>query len=233
MKILSISDVELPFIYSPQIQERFKDTDLVISCGDLSYFYLEYIVSTLNRPMYYVRGNHAYDVEYGVAGERSHVWGATDLHRKVTSDAGLLLAGIEGCLVYNGGRFQYTQGDMWASVLSLAPVLLLNRLRYGRYLDVFVSHAPPWGIHDLKDLPHQGIKAFRWLIDVFKPSLFLHGHIHVYRSGSTMATQVGSTMVINTFGFQETMIEKGKLIFPIHSTSQGAGDKGVKEISHA
>ncbi len=58
MKILSVSDVELGFISGPRVLERFKDIDLILSCGDLSYFYLEYIESMLNRPLYYVHGNH-------------------------------------------------------------------------------------------------------------------------------------------------------------------------------
>ncbi|MEM5776020.1 MAG: hypothetical protein AAGU05_13545, partial [Anaerolineaceae bacterium] len=63
MKILSISDVELGIIYSSQIAERFYDVDLVISCGDLPYYYLEYVISALNVPLYHVRGNHASKVE--------------------------------------------------------------------------------------------------------------------------------------------------------------------------
>ncbi len=228
MKILSVSDVELSFIYSPLILKRFKDIDLIISCGDLSYFYLEYIVSMLNQPLYFVRGNHANDVEYGVAGERSSPWGGVDINRRVVNHAGLLMAGIEGSLEYNKGPYQYSQGDMWSYVLSLAPALLLNRMRYGRFLDVFVSHAPPWGIHDQVDRPHQGIKAFRWLIDVFKPSLFLHGHIHVYRSDTATVTQVGSTMVINSYGFREAIFDHGILILP-----GIRGDEPLKEVSNA
>lgn len=207
MKILSLSDIELGFIYSPQVLERFTDIDLVISCGDLSYFYLEYIVSMLNKPMYFVRGNHARDVEYGTAGERRAPWGAVDLHRKVINHSNLLLAGMEGSLMYNNGPYQYTQGEMWMKVLSLVPALLVNRMRYGRFLDIFVSHAPPKGIHDMDDLPHQGIKAFRWLIAAFKPSIFLHGHIHIYRSDTSLVTRVGKTTVINSYGFHETIID--------------------------
>jgi uncharacterized protein len=228
VKILSVSDVELGFIYSPLILKRFTDIDLVISCGDLSYFYLEYIETMLNRPLFYVHGNHAHDVEYGVAGERSAPWGGINLNHAVVNHSGLLLAGIEGSVMYNHGPYQYTQGEMWGLVLSMAPALLMNRIRYGRFLDVFVSHAPPWGIHDLDDLPHNGIKAFRWLIKVFKPSLFLHGHVHIYRSDAATSTRVGSTMVVNTYGFHQATIEKGVLIFP-----ENAGGEKVKEVSNA
>jgi Icc-related predicted phosphoesterase len=206
MKILSVSDVELGFIYSPRVAERFKDVDLIISCGDLSYFYLEYMVSMLNKPLFFVRGNHAHEVEFGTAGERRAPWGGMDLHRKAINHSNLLIAGIQGSMMYNRGPYQYTQGEMWLNIFSLVPALLMNRVRFGRYLDIFVSHAPPKGIHDMDDLPHQGIKAFRWLISAFKPAIYFHGHIHVYRSDAPVVTRVENTMVINTYGFHETVI---------------------------
>lgn len=205
MKLLTVSDKEVSLIYSPQIRQRFEDVDLAVSCGDLSYYYLEYIVSSLDIPLYYVRGNHAKAVEYGCAGPREAPWGAVDLHRKVVYDSksGLLMAGIEGSLRYNKGPHQYTQPEMWSMVLQLVPALLWNKLRYGRYLDVFVTHAPPWGIHDQNDRAHQGVKAFNWLIKTFQPTLHIHGHIHVYTPMVTTETMVGNTMVLNTFGYRK------------------------------
>lgn len=208
MRVLSVSDTEIGFIYSPMIVDRFQNTDLVISCGDLPYYYLEYILSMLNVPLYYVRGNHASKIEFTTGGERTYPWGAVDLHQHVIEDdTGLLLAGLEGSIQYNNGPYQYTQGQYWSKAFRLVPGLMINKLRTGRYLDVLVTHAPPWKIHDADDLPHQGIKAFRWLIDVFKPKFHLHGHIHVYRQDTITQTRVGATQVINTFGFHEMEIE--------------------------
>jgi Icc-related predicted phosphoesterase len=73
---------------------------------------------------------------------------------------------------------------------------------YGRYLDLFVSHAPAWGIHDGPDFPHVGIKAFRWLIQTFKPQFHLHGHIHVYNPATVTETKLGNTTVLNTYGYK-------------------------------
>lgn len=204
MKILAVSDIELGFIYNLQVAQRFKDTDILFGCGDLPYYYLEFLVSMLDKPLYYVRGNHANSIEITTAGERSSPWGGFDLHRKVIrTESGLLLAGIEGCNRYNKGDHQYTQAEMWHMVLKMVPSLLYNRIRYGRYLDIFVTHAPPWQIHDMDDLPHQGIKAFRWLIQVFQPRYHLHGHIHVYHNNAVTQTQVGNTTVINCYGYKE------------------------------
>ena len=55
-KLLAVSDVESQYIYRAVGGQKFKDLDFVISCGDLPYYYLEYIVSLTNRDMYYVRG---------------------------------------------------------------------------------------------------------------------------------------------------------------------------------
>lgn len=207
VKILSLSDILLSFIYSPQVVSRFQDIDMIIGCGDLPYYYLEYVGNALDAPLYYVRGNHASPIEYTSAGERTHPLGGVDLHRKSVYDSGLLLAGVEGSLRYKPGPYQYTQSEMWGHVLGLVPYLLKNKLFHGRYLDIFVTHAPPWGIHDQPDLPHQGIKAFHWLIKVFKPSYHFHGHIHVYRPETTTLTQCWQTKVINTYGYVETVIE--------------------------
>jgi uncharacterized protein len=205
MKILAVSDVEVDMIYSPMVVQRFKDVDLIIGCGDLPYYYQEYIVSMLNRPLYYVHGNHApYQAEYGDETSRDHPWGGVNLHRRVIRDhTGLLLAGIEGSLNYNEGPHQYTQEKMWSMAFALVPRLLFNRIFFGRYLDILVTHAPCWQIHDKEDLPHQGIKAFRWLVDTFKPAYHLHGHIHIYQQYEITETLFGSTRVINTYGYKQ------------------------------
>ena len=202
MKLLAVSDVEIPMLYSPLIVERFKDVALLISCGDLPYYYIEYMVTMLNVRCYFVRGNHASKREFGVAGTRKYPWGAVDLHGKCKEDeSGLLLAGLEGSLRYNTGAYQYTQSQYWEMVLALTPRLLMNRLSQGRYLDIFVSHAPPWQVHDDNDPAHRGIKAFRWLIKVFKPSYLLHGHIHVYRRDTVTRSLIDETTVQNVFGY--------------------------------
>lgn len=207
-KTLSLSDVIVQFIYSPHIRQRFSEVDFVIGCGDLPYYYLEYVISSLNVPLFFVRGNHDKEIEYSVAGNRKGPLGGTDLHRRTFRHNSVLLAGIEGSLRYRKGLFQYTQGEMWTHVFALLPGLFGNKLKYGRYLDVFVTHAPPQGIHDDKDLAHQGINAFRWLIKVFQPAYHFHGHIHIYRPDTVMETCFENVQVINTFGYRETSLSR-------------------------
>jgi hypothetical protein len=154
MKALAVSDVEVGIIYSTAIRERFKDARLAVSCGDLPLDYLEYIMSSLDIPMYFVFGNHAHTINNREKDYEPGPWGAINLNGRVYRDeTGLLLAGVEGCLQYNYGPHQYSQWEMWGKVFSLIPKLVYNRLRYGRFLDVFITHAPPWKIHDQPDLP--------------------------------------------------------------------------------
>lgn len=207
MKVLSLSDKTLPFIYSPQIRERFGDVDLILGCGDLPYSYLEYSMSALDVPLFFVRGNHDKVVEYHTWGQRTAPAGGFNLHKRATEYRGLLLAGVEGSVRYRPGQFQYSQQEMFRHVLGLVPSLLTNRLLSGRFLDVFVSHAPPDGINDAGDYPHQGIKAFRWLLKVFRPAYHFHGHVHIYRPDTPVHTRFGTTLVVNTFGFQETELD--------------------------
>jgi len=203
MKALVVSDVVTPLIYSPQIRQRFSHINLVFGCGDLPYYYQEYIVSLLDVPLYFVRGNHDKEIEYGSGAIRRAPGGGIDLHRRVINYRGLLIGGVEGSLRYREGPFQYSQFQMWKHVISLIPMLFKNRVLYGRYLDVFVTHAPPIGIHDQDDLTHRGIEAFRWLIKVFKPAIHLHGHIHVIMPNTITVTHVDHTTVINGYGFRE------------------------------
>jgi Icc-related predicted phosphoesterase len=205
IRVLSVSDRIEELIYSPNIRNRFTDVEFVISCGDLPHFYVEYIVSTLDKPVFYVRGNHTKKLEYAESGPRAAPLGAIDLHRRVYDHAGVLLAGVEGSIRYKPGPYQYTQQQMWFHVFSLIPGMISNRIRTGRFLDIFVTHASPWGINDADDWPHQGIKAFRWLIEVFSPRYHLHGHIHLYGPDAERIVKHRNTEVINTYGYRNNL----------------------------
>ncbi len=200
MKILTISDQIDPQVYSDRLSDRYGDVEFVISCGDLSYMYLEYILTVLNRPMYYVHGNHDPVQEHNMGEPRPYPFGGINIHRKIIRKHDLLLAGVEGSILYNRRTpYQHSQASMWNHVFRLVPGLIYNRLFFGRYLDIFVTHAPPRGVHEGADWTHQGINAFRWLINIFKPAFHFHGHIHYYRPDDAVETLVGETTVINTY----------------------------------
>ncbi len=203
MTILAVSDIESAYLGSSRLKERFPRVNLIISCGDLPFDYLESIADRLNAPLYYVSGNHQTSLMSG-RGRRNAPTGGINLHDRAYSDpGGILLAGFQGSLRYNYGPNQYSQFEMWLQVMQVIPHLWMNRVRCGRYLDVLVTHAPGWQIQDREDLPHQGFKAFRWLLKTFKPRLHLHGHVHIVRSSEPVQTVFQQTLVVNTCGWRE------------------------------
>jgi hypothetical protein len=210
MRVLAVSDKVEPVLYSSVVNERIGPVDLILSCGDLPFYYTEYLTSVVNRPCYYVFGNHGREIEFqgGNWSEKRSPQGAVDLHKRTIREKGLLLAGLEGSIRYNDApRYQYTEQGMTLNILELAPKLLFNKLRYGRYLDVLVAHSPPWGIHDQPDRAHQGFKCFLPFMRIFKPRYLLHGHIHLYRLGSVTKTRYYETDIINVYPFQVLDLE--------------------------
>ena len=69
-KILAVTDQVVDSLHSPNVKNRFGDVDLIISCGDLPYGYLDYLVTVLGKPLYFVHGNHDRDYEYTETGRR-------------------------------------------------------------------------------------------------------------------------------------------------------------------
>ncbi|MCL4378325.1 MAG: hypothetical protein M1409_08110 [Actinobacteria bacterium] len=111
MKILIISDKVIDHIYSNTIQDRLKDLDFIISCGDLPDYYLEFIVSTLNKPLFYVMGNHNENAVYGESNSFSGMKedlleGCINLDGKIIEYKNVILMGLEGSMKYCGGRYQ-------------------------------------------------------------------------------------------------------------------------------
>ena len=58
MKILCVSDQIDPLIYSVNAQKNFPDVDAVLCAGDLPMDYVDFIVTVLNKPTYFIFGNH-------------------------------------------------------------------------------------------------------------------------------------------------------------------------------
>jgi Icc-related predicted phosphoesterase len=205
MKILTVSDRVEALIYSPAIKRYFADVDLVLGCGDLPSYYLEFIVTMLGGPLFYVVGNHASEVKkrYAPAEAWEYPEGCENIDGRVVRYRKLLIAGLEGSMRYNDNLcFQYTEQEMIQKVWGLVPSVMLNRLRYRRYLDILITHAPPQGIHDKPDLCHRGFRAFLAFMDRFRPHYLIHGHVHVYHPDEATETVYRDTRVINTYGYR-------------------------------
>jgi len=209
LKILCISDQIDPQVYSPQIKERFADIDLILAAGDLPLDYLDFIISTLNKPLFFVFGNHhTEDLKHYrkvwndpmLQEDRNYMGcGAIHVGTKVKTEDGLILAGLGGSMRYNNGSNQFTDLEMYLEIFKIIPRLLWNRITYGRYVDILLTHAPPRGIHDKKDKCHLGFKAYLWFMKVFKPKYLVHGHIHLYDLADVRSTKWKDTTIINAY----------------------------------
>ena len=224
MRILTVSDKVEPVLYGPHIRDRVGHVDLVLACGDLPYYYLEYVVGLLDAPLFYVHGNHDQVIARtmsGIPAAGSTISWGTDLHVRPVEHRGLLLAGLEGCRRYSPKRpFQYTEAEMRWQAMQLGLKLWANRLRYGRFVDILITHAPPRGIHDDEDVPHQGFESYLAFMRAHRPRLLIHGHQHVYnRNAATMETQFEDTLVVNTYGYRVIELEQKGSGWRIASTA--------------
>ncbi len=207
MKILAVSDQVIERIYTLTSQGHFQGTDIIIGCGDLPYTYLEYLVSILNVPMVYVPGNH--DPEYNPRFTTTRAEGGSNLDLKRARVKGLLIAGLGGSVKYHpDGVNQHTQAEAFQRAARLMPGLLVNRLRYGRALDILITHSPPFGIHDDDTQAHTGLKAINWLLRWAHPRYHFHGHTHFFRQNlEDSVTKLGPTTIMNIFPYKIIEIE--------------------------
>jgi Icc-related predicted phosphoesterase len=203
MKILTVSDQIVESIYSEAVKQQFGNVDLVLACGDLPPYYLEFIVTMLNVPLLYVFGNHDQGIYTSNGQFKQEPTGCINVDERVVKVKGLLIGGLEGSMRYSGqGNHQYSEQDMLWKALRITPALWWNRLRHGRFLDILITHAPPYGIHDDTDLCHTGFRAFLRMMDIYHPRYLIHGHQHVYSPHTAIRTTYRDTQVVNTYGYQ-------------------------------
>lgn len=218
MKILVVADKVQDYIYSPGLKERMPEVELVLSCGDLPFYYLEFIVSSLNVPLLYVFGNHNPFEYLGRTSEQQMAdlvrkmhdpvgqinWapeGCINVDERVVHYKGLLVGGLEGSMRYRpDGLHQYSEAQMQRKIARMFLWLMYTQLRWGRLLDILITHAPPYRIHDGQDLAHRGFKAFLSFMDRFQPRYLIHGHRHVYHLQRPEVTPYHQTTVINVYG---------------------------------
>ena len=201
IQILAVSDQVVDRLYSPHIKKMFPDIDFILSCGDLPFYYLEYMLDVLNVRMYFVHGNHDPEIEINDRGNRRQPWGAENIHCRIIEQKGVIILGFEGAIRYSNAKHQYTQFEVWMQVLRMVPPLLWKRIIRGRFLDFLITHSPALGLGDADDPAHIGFKAYRWLLKVFKPRYHLHGHVHVYDRNDRKPRIFHETTILNVSSF--------------------------------
>ncbi|MFL0268493.1 metallophosphoesterase family protein [Candidatus Clostridium radicumherbarum] len=190
MKILLVSDEESPFIWDFFQPEKFRDIDLIISCGDLDAKYLSFLVTMIKAPLFYVPGNH--DVRY----INEPPEGCDNIDGNLVKFKNLRILGLGGSHKYSNASCQYTEKEMGRRILKLQPKLFLNK-----GFDILVTHAPAFGIGDENDSCHRGFKSFINLMDKYSPSFFFHGHVHLNYGRKPRFNKYKNTKIINAYEY--------------------------------
>ena len=192
MKILLISDTEERSLWddwTASTAERLADVELILSAGDLKAEYLEFLVTMLNVPLVYVRGNHdgMYDENPpegcedadGRLVEVECGWGS--FRQKVR------ILGLGGSMRYKDeAPDMYTEHEMEARIKRAERDIRKHRLtdsllsiirqdskdgvekeQFG--FDILLTHAPCRGYGDMEDLPHMGFECFNDLLNKYSP----------------------------------------------------------------
>lgn len=220
MRILCVSDIIDKYLYESENSIEIKP-DLVVSCGDLPKHYLEFLMSKFNVPLFFVHGNHDNFTEEYEHDKQKHLligignsqfdfnikydykryFAGTNVDGKLVKFQNLYFIGFEGSNKYNNSKYQYSEEEMRIKVKNTYWKLYLNKLMKNRYVDIVITHAPPFGIHDKEDLPHRGFKIFLEFIERFKPKYLLHGHIHRYDLREKRIEEYKGTKIINCYGY--------------------------------
>ncbi|NBD25399.1 metallophosphoesterase family protein [Paenibacillus glycinis] len=191
MKILVVSDEESTYIWDYFDRERFRDVELIISCGDLKAEYLSYLVSMIPVPLLYVHGNH--DTKYAAAPPE----GCECIEDRIVRCRGLRIMGLGGSYRYSPGTHQYSERQMSRRIAKRKP-----RLWLGKGVDILVTHAPAYKLGDGEDLCHRGFQCFVDFMDRYKPKLLLHGHQHLNYGRNQRVHHYQDTRIINAFGYR-------------------------------
>lgn len=188
MRILAVSDVTADRYYRFYHPGCLDEFDLILSCGDLSPEYIEFLVTMAHCPLIYVHGNHD-------EGNKREPEGCICADSRLVEVNGLRILGLGGSYRYRDGKYMYTEKEMNRRVRCLMPQLK----RHGGF-DILLTHAPAYGLNDLDTLPHRGFMCYNTLLDKFEPRYFIHGHIHLnYGYRIPQISQRGKTTVINAF----------------------------------
>ncbi len=210
VRILAVSDEVAEHLWTVEVNQY--QPDLVVSCGDVPFDLLDWIVGVTEAPLVFVPGNHDPDLGGYRQTRRGLVlragipvtppWpaGAINVDGQVLDVAGVRVAGLGGSIRYERGPNQYTARQQAHRVRRL--IARARRRRPLARVDIVMAHAPIAGIGDAgaDDPVHGGFPAFRRLVVALEPALFLHGHVD--GAARRADHRLGATRIVNVFDHQ-------------------------------
>lgn len=195
IRFLAASDIEEPSLEHAANRESLGSLDGILGCGDLDPEWLAFLADAFNAPLVYVRGNHDRGGEWEEPPLRVPAWLEAG---RVDRLAGIAVVGLGWPGVLEAGN-RRRPWLAWRQALAIAARALRRRLTLRSEPFVVISHVPPAGIGDAPDLYHRGFGAYRWLLGVLDPPVWVHGHTTT-ASVTSLVEQSGSTAVANATG---------------------------------
>jgi len=171
MKILAFTDIHESKSKIDQILKKSKDVDLLICCGDFTYFEndLKGVIKALakaNKPTIILHGNHEYAPNVKAICEK--------YDNMIFLNDSLYTFGNLQFFAHGGGGFSYTDKKLEVIAKKIEPKLDKSKKL------IFITHAPPYGTKlDLLPFPgHVGCQSIVKVIIDLKPVIHLSGHLH-------------------------------------------------------
>ena len=208
MKLLLIADNEEKYLWddwNQNTRKKLSDVDLILSAGDLNANYLEFLVTMLNVPLVYVRGNH--DGNYDKKPPEGCIDADGDIVEvacgKGAAKEKIRILGLGGSMKYKDySDDMYTEEEMAWRIARLNKVFLRERLKGKTGFDILLTHAPCKGYGDMEDIAHTGFDCFNRLLDKYRPKLHVYGHVHKeYGQIESTMTHPSGTLLINASGY--------------------------------
>lgn len=189
MKILAIADEEEKYLWDYYQPGRLDDIDLILSAGDLDARYLSFLVTMARCPLLYVHGNH--DHYETVSPE-----GCDCVEDMIYTYRGIRILGLGGSIRYNPGPHQYTQQEMKRRCRRL-----WWKIRKHQGFDILLTHSPAFDLGDDQSSPsHIGFTAFNQMMERYRPSYMVHGHVHLnYGYQMPRWQSCGETKILNAY----------------------------------
>jgi Icc-related predicted phosphoesterase len=189
VKILVLADIESKYLWDFFEKSKLDGIDLILSAGDLSHEYLEFLANFAKVPILYIHGNH--DTKY----LKTPPLGCICIDDDIYEYNGLRIMGLGGSMCYNYGHFQFTEKEMRHRYYKLKPKIWRKK-----GVDILLTHSPAKGFHDGSDMPHMGFTCFNTILQKYEPKLFVHGHVHMtYGRDFKREAMYNNTRVINAF----------------------------------
>lgn len=191
IRALAVADEESSFIWDHFDRARFRGVDVILSCGDLSPSYLTFLTTMVAAPLLYVRGNH----DAGMLTAPPE--GCDCLEDRMALVKGVRFIGFGGCNSRSPKPLHYTEQDAARQVTRR-----MQEISFHGGFDVLLTHAPAKGLGDGEDAFHRGFRAYRTLMDLYRPGYHVHGHQHLAYGCGNRRIAYGQTEIINAFGYQ-------------------------------